>query len=301
MQQANAWGFTNKDLLSMYQGASPGGECPLVVDSSTPSCGDSRFGCWVCTMVSQDRSMSAMIANDADKEWMLPLLELRAELDVTDDRHLRDFRRMNGEVQLFHGRLIHGPYTQDAREHWLRKLLEAQAWIRANGPAHVRTLELISSDELAEIRRIWVTGKHEFEDSLPRIYQEATGTPYPGGPLDDHLPLGADTVAVLRELCGEDRAHFELVRSLLDIEQRHSLQARRAGLFDDLDAALRRGAYDDEQDATEHARRRADLTAGSRPAAGPRPAAPGTPAAAPARTPGPRAPRTPRHDDGRGS
>src|SRR5258708_27772059 len=44
MQYENAWGYNNKDLLTMYQGASEDGECPLVVDTSTPRCGDSRFG-----------------------------------------------------------------------------------------------------------------------------------------------------------------------------------------------------------------------------------------------------------------
>ena len=105
MQSANPWGYNNKDLLTMYQGATEGGECPLVVDTSTPSCGDSRFGCWVCTLVDKDKSMNAMIQNDEEKEWMLPLLELRNELDPPKtpdaDRPLRDFRRMNGAVQLF--------------------------------------------------------------------------------------------------------------------------------------------------------------------------------------------------------
>ena len=102
MQMTNPWGYRNKDLLTMYQGASDGGECPLVVDTSTPSCGDSRFGCWVCTLVDKDKSMQAMIQNDTEKEWMLPLLELRNELDPPKtemgDRSLRDFRRMNGTV-----------------------------------------------------------------------------------------------------------------------------------------------------------------------------------------------------------
>lgn len=264
MQTPNQWGYSNKDLLSMYQGASPDGECPLVVDASTPSCGDSRFGCWVCTLVEKDKSMSAMIQNDEEKEWMLPLLELRNELDVTDDRHLRDFRRMNGSVQLFHDQPIHGPYTQESREHWLRKLLEAQSWIRANGPAHVGALDLITLDELEEIRRIWVVEKHEFEDRLPALYREATGELYPGKPLDEHLPLGADVVDLLRELTGGDRLHFEMVRELLDIEQRHKLRARRAGLFDELEKALRRGFYDDEADATSRAlNRRKRLSEGS--------------------------------------
>jgi DNA sulfur modification protein DndC len=253
MQTANPWGYSNKDLLSMYSGASPDGECPLVVDASTPSCGDSRFGCWVCTLVEKDKSMSAMIQNDEEKEWMLPLLELRNELDVTDDRHLRDFRRMNGSVQLFHEQPIPGPYTQDSREHWLRKLLEAQTYIRAEGPASVRSLELITLEELEEIRRIWVVEKHEFEDRLPVIFNETTHAPYPGKPLDEHLPLGADMVDVLREVTGGDRLHFEMVRDLLDIEQRHKVRARRAGLFGELEKAMGRGFYDDEADATQRA------------------------------------------------
>jgi len=256
MQTANPWGYSNKDLLTMYQGASADGECPLVVDSSTPSCGDSRFGCWTCTLVEKDKSMAAMIQNDEEKEWMLPLLELRNELDVADDRHLRDFRRMNGSVQLFHERPIPGPYTQEARERWLSRLLEAQTWIRQNGPDYVQTLELVTLAELEEIRRLWVIEKHEFEDHLPGIYATAVGEPYPGRPLDEHLPLGPETVDVLREVVGQDRLHFELVRELLDIEQRHRSQARRAGLFESLEKALRRGFYDDEADATARAHQR---------------------------------------------
>lgn len=260
MQVKNPWGYSNKELLTMYQGASADGECPLVVDSSTPSCGDSRFGCWTCTLVEKDKSMAAMIQNDDEKEWMLPLLELRNELDVADDRHLRDFRRMNGSVQLFHDKPIPGPYTQAARSDWLRRLLEAQAWIRDNGPDYVNSLELITVAELEEIRRIWVVDKHEFDDVLPRIYERAVGAPYPGKPLDEHMPLGPDMIASLADVAGGDRLHFELVRDLLDIEQRHRAQVRRAGLFDSLEKALRRGFFDDEADATQRAQRRKAAT-----------------------------------------
>ena len=82
------------------------------------------------------------------------------------------------------------------------------------------------------------------------------GQPYPGGKLDEHLPLGADMIDALREVAGDDRLHFELVRELLDIEQRHRAQVRRAGLFESLEMALRRGFYVDEADATLRAQRR---------------------------------------------
>jgi DNA sulfur modification protein DndC len=258
MQVDNPWGYNNKDLLTMYQGASADGECPLVVDTSTPSCGDSRFGCWVCTLVEKDKSMQAMIQNDEEKEWMLPLLRLRDELDVQDDRHLRDFRRMRGNVQLFRDRPVHGPYVQSAREKWLRRVLEAQSWVRRNGPENMRDLELISLRELHEIRRIWVVEKHEFEDSLPRIYEEATGQPFPGGSINDNVAFGSDELEILKQVCGDDQLHFELTRELLDIERRYRTMARRAGIFDTLEQALRRGFYANEEDAIDRARHRRD-------------------------------------------
>lgn len=268
MQVRNPWGYNNKDLLTMYQGASADGECPLVVDTSTPSCGDSRFGCWVCTLVEKDKSMHAMIQNDQEKEWMLPLLELRNELDPPNtpdaDRPLRDFRRMNGAVQLFNDRPIPGPYKQRVREEWLRKVLRAQRHIRRNGPAQVRDIELIALEELEEIRRIWVVEKHEIEDSLPGVYAEVTGQPYPGRRLDDNLVMGAAEMGILRDLCGADDLHFQLTRELLSIEKRHKSMLRRAGLFEALEQAFYRNFYRDEDDAVGRARRRRDALGGVR-------------------------------------
>ena len=262
MQMPNPWGYRNKDLLTMYQGASDGGECPLVVDTSTPSCGDSRFGCWVCTLVEKDKSMHAMIQNDTEKEWMLPLLELRNELDPpkteTGDRPLRDFRRMSGAVQLYRDRPIPGPYKQSARETWLRKVLTAQQHIRKNGPEEVRDIDLITLEELEKIRQIWVVEKHEIEDRLPTVYEEATGERYPGSLIDDNLLMGDGEVRLLRNLCGEDELHFQLVRELISIERQHRSMLRRAGLFKAFEKAFRRSFYDDEEDALARARQRRD-------------------------------------------
>lgn len=253
MEQANPWGYNNKDLLTMYQGASADGECPLVVDTSTPSCGDSRFGCWTCTLVDKDKSMSAMIQNDEEKEWMLPLLELRDKLDVADDRHLRDFRRMNGSITLFHEQAVHGPYTQKARQEWLSLLLEAQTWIRREGPDYMRQVELITAEELEAIRRMWVFDKHEIEDTLPDLYAAATGDAYPGGTLDDELAISRGDVQALRDLCGDDDLHFEMTRSLIAIERRYRTMARRSGLFEELEKAIAKSFYTGEDDAVERA------------------------------------------------
>jgi DNA sulfur modification protein DndC len=240
MQVKNPWGHTNRDLLGMYAGATADGDCPLVVDDSTPSCGNSRFGCWVCTLVEADRSMTAMIQNDPEKEWMMPLLEFRnlidfrnddkGEVSVNADRHLRDFRRMSGSVQLMaRNREIPGPYLQNVREDWLSRLLRAQKYIRRNAPPEIQEILLISREELEEIRRIWVVDKHELEDSLPKIYRDATGEEYPGCPLDDNLMLGELEMHELEEICAGDRLHYELTRELLSLTHQQRTRARRAG------------------------------------------------------------------------
>ncbi|WP_017298294.1 DNA phosphorothioation system sulfurtransferase DndC [Nodosilinea nodulosa] len=242
MQYANPWGYSNKALFEMYQGATPDNECAFVVDGSTPSCGDSRFGCWVCTLVSRDRSMEAMILNDDEKAWMQPLLDLRNELDVYNDHDRRDFRRMSGKVQLFQRHStnetlpIPGPYTRVWREKWLKKLLTAQKTARAQAPEGMNDITLITPAELSEIRRIWREDKHEFDDSLPRIYRKATGEifkdPRPGA---DQSQLGSDEWSVLADLCQDDPMHLELMTKLLDTERQYATMGRRVGIFEALE------------------------------------------------------------------
>lgn len=260
----NPWGYDNMDLFNLYKGASEDGECPLVVSTSTPSCGDSRFGCWVCTLVEKDKSMQAMVRNNEDKEWMLPLLKIRDEIDFRNmsedgDKHLRDFRRMNGTVQLFHGGPIHGPYKQEMREGLLAKLLSTQQEVRSKGPDSVRKIELIRLEELEEIRRIWVVEKHELEDSLPQIFQKATGAPYPGSQLDDGAPFKNREMDVLKSICGNEQLHYEMVRELLSIERGQRNMLKRKRMIESLEGTIKRHFFADQEDAVALAKRKQDL------------------------------------------
>jgi len=254
----NPWGYDNRQLLAMYRGATADNECPLVVDTSTPSCGDSRFGCFVCTLVDKDKSMHAMVQNDEEKKWMLPLLKFRNKfLDVKNDWEHRDFRRMDGSLKLFkrdgQDALVHGPYRQRYRERLLRRLLLVQKVIRAYGPEHVRDLQLISLEELQEIRRIWVHEKHEIEDRVPRIYERVMGEPYPNMAFDEGQTIAPDDVRVLRKIAASPQdpkdLHFRLVRELLHIEQGYKTASRRTGIYEALERALEIGAFDNEDEA----------------------------------------------------
>ncbi|VEP18689.1 Sulfurtransferase DndC [Hyella patelloides LEGE 07179] len=244
MQYENAWGYSNQDLFTMYRGATEDNECPLVVDTSTPSCGDSRFGCWVCTMVDKDKSMEAMIQNDEEKEWLQPLLDIRNELDVQKDDDRRDFRRLWGNVQLFERKSkgkksivpVPGPYLKEWREYWLRKVLEAQVQVRQNAPEEFKDISLITPEELSEIRRIWLEEKHEFDDSLPKIYEEVTGEVFCDmrKGVNENKILGEDEWDILQEICDDDVMHLELMTKLLDTERQFYTKSRRVGIYESL-------------------------------------------------------------------
>jgi DNA sulfur modification protein DndC len=272
LQYDNPWNFDNNELLTMYRGASADNECPLVVDTSTQSCGSSRFGCWVCTMVDEDKSMAAMVKNDDEKAWMKPLLEyrndeLKPEKDGSD-HHKRDFRRMSGQVNLLNNlgengevRSVPGPYTQSVRADFLRKLLKVQNDLQKNPktPKEVEGLELITMEEIHEIRRIWVVDKHEIEDLLPEIFIKETGNIFPKQPLDDRQPFDSEDMNILKELCGDNDLHFELVRELLDVERGYRTKGRRSKLFERIEKAFRKSFYENADDATKRAVRRRDF------------------------------------------
>src|SRR5262249_36116194 len=161
-----------------------------------------------------------------------------------------DFRRLNGRVQLWRDGTVPGPYKKEAREYWLRRVLEAQQSVRRDGPEDFRQIQLISLEELDEIRRIWLHEKHEFDDSLPRIYQKVTGEPFPS-PKEDGNTLQADDWNLLREVCNGDEVLFDLQVALLGVEQKYRGMTRRVGVIDALEKCLKAAIFEDEAEAFE--------------------------------------------------
>ncbi len=262
LTDTNPWGVDNQELFEIYKGATPDAECPVVVDKSTPSCGDSRFGCYVCTMVSQDKSMHAMIQNDEQKSWMKPILDFRNTYLSVQDWDKRDFKRMNGRVKIMgkgaSSELIHGPYLQSYREKLLEELLITQLALRdAKVPGHDQ-IELISIDEIDAIRRIWVEEKGEIEDLVPKIYERVLQEPYPGRSMEQH-PLETEDLALLKDLAYEldseagDRL-YQLARNLLAAQYQSMQSQKRSHHLDRLEEVLKANAFRTEQDALEFAR-----------------------------------------------
>ena len=154
---------------------------------------------------------------------------------------------------------IPGPYTKYWREYWLRRVLEAQVEVRQNAPEGMEDITLIQPDELSEIRRIWLEEKHEFDDSLPRIYQEVTGEPFHDTRLGagNHI-LGSDEWSVLEEICDDDEMHLELMAKLLDTERQYHTKSRRVGIYESLEKCFETSSRSKEE-AIENAHLKRDL------------------------------------------
>lgn len=259
MQYKNPWGLSNHELQTLYMSATEDNECPMMVDKDLPSCGKSRFGCWVCTMVEKDKSMEAMIANDEEKSWMTPLLEFRNFFgDEEKDRSRRSFRKMQGHITGTYERLHHGPYLKEVREEWLKKLLEIQLDINQNGPEEFSNYELISMPELRCIRRIWVNEKHEFDDSLPVIYKNVTGLDFDDPDWITNESFGKEEWDILHQVCSElypeEELSFEMMYSMIDTEVSINSVNERKGILNALEACVKKTFYMNEDDATAYYR-----------------------------------------------
>lgn len=255
MQYKNPWGYSNKELLTLYKGATADNECPMMVEKGLPSCGKSRFGCWVCTMVSRDKSMEAMISNDEEKAWMTPLLEFRNKFGNEElDRDRRSFRKMTGYLQGSYKQLHHGPYKKEVREEWLRDLLTIQKDINENGPEEFSNLELITLPELRNIRRIWVFEKHEFTDTLPSIYEDVMGKSFSDPEWIASEAFKGEEWDILKDVVNElypdEELAFEMAYSLIDIENHSNSLNQRKGVFDSLESCIHKTFYKNEEDAT---------------------------------------------------
>ncbi|WP_324768039.1 phosphoadenosine phosphosulfate reductase family protein [Pokkaliibacter plantistimulans] len=114
------------------------GECPIIRMPDDSPCSKGRFGCWTCTVIRKDKATQNLILNGHVS--LIPLLEFRDWLlSVRDNPAYRCSVRRNGARSL-------GPFRLSGRQVILDRLLYAQ---KMSGH------ELISKDEIIEIRRLW--------------------------------------------------------------------------------------------------------------------------------------------------
>ena len=191
------WGASNDELFQIYSDASADDyECPTVVtDKEHKSCGQSRFGCWTCTVVKQDKSMSALIENGLT--WLKPLLQLRNEL--AEERNIIENRmpqRRNG-TDAINGM---GPYYPKYRASVLLRLLQAQKEVQKDKP-HV---ELITNQELIAIQTIWYRD-FVFDQKVSEIYHNAYKSDLD---MKDHNEKKEKELELLKKSCQENPQDF---------------------------------------------------------------------------------------------
>jgi len=240
------WGGTHHQLFDLYKDSNAG-ECPIVIDTKTPSCGNSRFGCWTCTVVTKDRAMEGLI--ESGELWMKRLKAFRDLLYRTTLPHnkskYRNHKRRTGKVQYARGQIdddstvekkvIPGPYWMAYRQAWLKKLLEIQKNLNDNK----NPIRLIHEDELKHIRREWLNDPNEPDalDAMPAIYASVYG--YKLDWMQDSAGvLTQQDAEALNAACLEHGAPVDLAVKLLQLEQSLDGLSKRHGVFKRIDALL---------------------------------------------------------------
>ncbi|EGR3264934.1 TPA: DNA phosphorothioation system sulfurtransferase DndC [Vibrio parahaemolyticus] len=249
LEWENPWGGKNLVLWNLYKDSSGQGECPMVIDETTPSCGNSRFGCWTCTVVTKDRAMESLIQNG--EEWMAPLLEFRNKLSMTTDpankEEYRNHKRRTGKVSYQYAKEgediaterkhVPGPYWLKYRRQWLRELLELDKKFKAEG----REIELITVPELHAIRQEWIHDPNEpdWDDSLPSIFKEVYGYDL-DWVYDDNASFGKDDAQLIHELCDNFDIEPEMIMKLIELEVSMEGLSRRSGISNKIASLLKR-------------------------------------------------------------
>ncbi|UNP87539.1 DNA phosphorothioation system sulfurtransferase DndC [Aeromonas encheleia] len=244
----NPWGGNNRPLWTLYMDSSGQGECPLVIDDSTPSCGNSRFGCWTCTVVTKDRAMESLIQNGED--WMLPLLKFRNQLALTTDPAQKDtyrnYKRRTGKVSYQYAKEgediasdrkhVPGPYWLKYRQQWLRELLCMEKELNEQG----HSITLITEPELHAIRQQWLIDPNEpdWEDSLPKIYRDVY-TKDLNWVVDDQSRFDASDAELLDKLAAHYEVEPEMVMKLIELEISLEGLSKRQGVFDKIGSILK--------------------------------------------------------------
>lgn len=202
------WGSDNKYLFSLYQGEALGEEQSVIgeIDKEKISVtGNSRFGCWICTMVKEDKSLKAFI--DRGETWLIPLRDYRNWMvEMRSTPSARETKRRNGTMyRKPDGTLGLGPFTMETRQEMLRRLLQLEVDTK---------LQLITIEELKYIDTLWDSEGDLTRRRLVDIYFEVKGTRLP---WDDYkVPIfDADVIAQIKQLCEECDIEFELIAKLI--------------------------------------------------------------------------------------
>jgi DNA sulfur modification protein DndC len=212
LQKPNPWGGDNRSLYKLYANASSG-ECPIQIDTSTPSCGNSRFGCWTCTVVERDKASEGLLASGDER--MEKLIEFRETLLYyrDPDNGKRDMKRMNGNDGP-------GPLTMTARRELLTQLLKLQ---------EETGLQVISEDELFLIQQFWKAARQPDDGGgVGRIVTRQKGIVMSDWKETSRLR------EVQEEVASEKGIRADTLRRLLETVEQYSESHRAFGLPDKL-------------------------------------------------------------------
>lgn len=219
-------------MMSLYDKGSGEGDCNIALNPESPSCGKTRFGCWVCTVVEKDRSLEGMLKHG--EEWMQTLWRYREKLYIyrQPDSGKRDNRRRDGSKTVDGG----GPFLMPTRRELLEGLLKAEKELTHEyhsrkkddadyNPSEV--FELIKDDEIYLIQKHW-DEDGDIEKSAFKIAQRYNR-------MMDH----ATETPLRKKLTNySDELNIDLFERIYEIEAYRKNISTRYGIIGDIEKRI---------------------------------------------------------------
>jgi len=212
------WG-SHVDMMRLYDKGSGEADCNIALNPEAASCGKTRFGCWVCTVVSADKSMENMLRNEED-EWMRPLHQFRNKLELYRyEKDKRQTRRRNGQKAL-------GPFYLSVRQELFDELLDIEEKLSS----HLGGNKLISDEEIIEIQKMWLRDGDFFEKAIEISKRHGRNIPF-----ESVKGFNEGDRSEISEICKRNGIPIELIERILQVEHSHRHQLKRSRVFTELD------------------------------------------------------------------
>lgn len=220
------WGKHN-DMMVLYDKGSGEGDCNVALNPEAASCGKTRFGCWVCTVVSKDKSMDNMLKNEEDM-WMRPLHEFRNLLEEYRDPESgkRQPRRRNGQKSI-------GPFKLETRKELLEKLLSTEQALKIE----LAGKTLIKDEEIIQIQEEWLNDGDFFESAIKLARKYGRNVPY-----ESVKAFNGDEQDYIEGICQENAINKELIDHIMQCEHSYRHHSIRAKAFTEFETIIERFA-----------------------------------------------------------
>lgn len=222
---------THADMIALYDIGSGEADCNIIMNPNSESCGKTRFGCWVCTVVEKDSSMEGAIKSG--NTWMQPYLDFRNKIYAYryDHTKRRDKNRYGMDVA--------GSFLLSVREELVIDIFEIESQLEDKITSVLGKAQLLSDEQILLINERWKSDG-DFSNNVLKIANK-----YGRNFEIEESKIEQEIV----DLCEQNNLDPLFFEQLLNIGYKYSDSLKRIGVSSEemnlIDSYSKKGLHND--------------------------------------------------------